>query len=114
MPPATRLDTRQLSDRAGDRPLLAAPDRSTWTGRRDHALLVLGAQTGLRATELAGLRRQDLQLDGSAWVRCRGKGRKERRAPLTRQTRQVLTVWLRELDGDPTSPVFPSRGDQHL
>ena len=48
--------------------LLAAPDRSTWTGRRDHALLVLGVQTGLRATELAGLRRQDLQLQDGAWV----------------------------------------------
>jgi integrase/recombinase XerD len=94
--------------------LLATPDRSTWTGRRDHALLLLGVQTGLRATELAGLRRQDLQLQDGAWVRCRGKGRKERCTPLTRKTRQVLTVWLRELGGDPTSPVFPSRGGQHL
>jgi integrase/recombinase XerD len=94
--------------------LLAAPDRSTWTGRRDHALLVLGVQTGLRATELAGLRRQDLQLQDGAWIRCRGKGRKERCTPLTRETRQVLAVWLRELGGDPTGPVFPSRGGQHL
>ena len=94
--------------------LLAAPDRSTWTGRRDHALLLLAVQTGLRATELASLRRQDLQLDGSAWVRCRGKGRKERCTPLTRQTRQALHVWLRERGGEPASPLFPSRSGQHL
>ena len=64
--------------------LLAAPDRSTWTGRRDHALLLLAVQTGLRVSELASLRRQDLQLDAGAWVRCEGKGRKERCTPLTR------------------------------
>ena len=94
--------------------LLAAPDRSTWTGRRDHALLLLAVQTGLRASELASLRRQDLQLDSRAWVRCEGKGRKERCTPLSRPTRQVLHVWLRELGGDPASPLFPSRSGQHL
>lgn len=94
--------------------LLAAPDRSTWTGRRDYALLVLGVQTGLRATELAGVRRQDLQLQDGAWVRCRGKGRKERCTPITRETKQVLAVWLRELGGDPADSVFPSRSGQHL
>jgi site-specific recombinase XerD len=94
--------------------LLAAPDRATWTGRRDHALLLLAVQTGLRASELANLRRQDLQLDGSAWVRCQGKGRKERCTPLTRSTRKMLHVWLRERGGDPASPLFPSRSGQHL
>lgn len=64
--------------------LLAAPDRGTWTGRRDHALLLLAVQTGLRASELASLRCGDVQLDDGAWVRCRGKGRKERCTPLTR------------------------------
>ena len=75
---------------------------------------MLAVQTGLRATELAGLRRQDLQLQDGAWVRCRGKGRKERCTPLTRETRQVLAVWLHELGGDPTGPLFSSRGGQHL
>jgi site-specific recombinase XerD len=94
--------------------LLAAPDRSTWTGRRDHALLLLGIQTGLRASELASLRFGDLQLDDGAHVRCRGKGRKERCTPLTRQTRQALRIWIRELGGQPTSPLFPSRRGQPL
>jgi integrase/recombinase XerD len=94
--------------------LLASPDRSTWTGRRDHALLLLAVQTGLRASELAGLRLQDLQLGTGAWVRCEGKGRKERCTPLSRTTREVLRVWLRERGGQPASPLFPSRSGQHL
>ena len=93
--------------------LLAAPDRSTPTGRRDHALLLLAAQTGLRASELASLRRQDLNLS-SGWVRCEGKGRKERCTPLSRGAREVLRVWLRELGGNPDSPLFPSRSGGHL
>ena len=94
--------------------LLAAPNRSTATGRRDHALLLLAVQTGLRASELAGLRCQDLNLASGAWVRCDGKGRKERCTPLTRVTVQVLRVWLRELGGDPAGPLFPSRTGGHL
>ena len=94
--------------------LLAAPDRSTPTGRRDHALLLLAVQTGLRASELAGLRCQDLNLAAGAWVRCHGKGRKERCTPLTRTTVRVLHVWLRELDGNPAGPLFPSRTGGHL
>lgn len=94
--------------------LLAAPDRSTPTGRRDYALLLLAVQTGLRASELTSLRCQDLNLAAGAWVRCNGKGRKERCTPLTRATVQVLRVWLRELGGDPASPLFPSRTGGHL
>lgn len=94
--------------------LLAAPDRCSPTGRRDHALLLLAVQTGLRASEIAGLRRQDLNLGTGAWVRCQGKGRKERCTPLTRTTVQVLKVWLREHDDDPTGPLFPSRTGGHL
>ena len=42
--------------------LLAAPDRATWIGRRDRALLLVGIQTGLRVSELIGLRRCDIIL----------------------------------------------------
>jgi integrase len=114
--PEKRFDTTVISylTKPEIDALLAAPDRSTWTGRRDHALLLLAVQTGLRASEIAHLRRQDLQLDGSAWVRCRGKGRKERCTPLARPTTKMLHVWLRERGGDPDSPLFPSRSGQHL
>ncbi|MGO9962732.1 MAG: tyrosine-type recombinase/integrase [Acidimicrobiales bacterium] len=94
--------------------LLQAPDRSTWTGRRDHAMLLLAVQTGLRVSELAGLCCQDLQLDSIAWVRCRGKGRKTRCTPITRQTKTVLQAWLCERGGQPGHPLFPNRSGGHL
>jgi site-specific recombinase XerD len=89
--------------------LLAAPDRSTWTGRRDHALLAVALQTGLRVSELIGLRVQDVHLGIGPYARCTGKGRKERCTPLTKHTAQVLRVWLAEHPGGPTSPLFPTR-----
>jgi integrase/recombinase XerD len=89
--------------------LLAAPDRTSWFGRRDHALLVLAIQTGLRVSELTRLLRDDLHLGAGAHVRCQGKGRKERVTPLRPQTVAVLTVWLRERTGNATDTLFPSR-----
>jgi integrase/recombinase XerD len=88
--------------------LLAAPDRSCWAGRRDYALLLLAVQTGLRVSELVGLRRQNVVLGVCAHVRCEGKGRKERCTPLCKQTARVIRDWLRELPIDPESPLFPS------
>ena len=89
--------------------LLAAPDRTTWTGRRDHALLALAVQTGLRASELTGLNGSDLHLAAPALVSCHGKGRKERITPLTKTTVATLRVWLAERAGGPTDPLFPTR-----
>lgn len=89
--------------------LLAAPDRSTWAGRRDHAMLTLAAQTGLRISELTGLRIADVHLEAGAYVHCLGKGRKERATPLTPHTVAVLRVWLRERAGASTDPAFPTR-----
>lgn len=88
--------------------LLAAIDRTKWTGRRDHALLVLAIQTGLWISELTGLVVGDLELGVGAHVRCCGKGRKQRATPLTTQTVAVLRVWLRERGGCPTDPAFPT------
>ena len=88
--------------------LLKAPNRSTWIGRRDHALLQLTVQTGLRLTELTALQLQDLHLDAGPHVRCHGKGRKERCTPLTTQTVKVQRVWLAERGGGDTDALFPS------
>jgi site-specific recombinase XerD len=88
--------------------LLAAPDRTTWTGRRDHGLLVLAIQTGLRASELTTLNVGDVQLAGAAHVTCEGKGRKQRITPLTRTTSAVIRVWLAERGGHPSDPLFPT------
>ena len=89
--------------------LLAAPDRSTWTGRRDHALLLLACQTGLRATELTGLTVGDVHLGSGRHVSCLGKGRKRRITPLTAATGTVLHAWLAERAGLPNDPLFVTR-----
>jgi site-specific recombinase XerD len=89
--------------------ILASPDRTDWIGRRDHALLVVAAQTGLRVSEIIGLRCQDAALGHGPHVRCQGKGRKERCTPLTNQTVTVLRAWMIERGGTPDAPLFPSR-----
>jgi integrase/recombinase XerD len=89
--------------------LLAAPDLNGWSGRRDRALLMLAVQTGLRASELIGLRCEDIVLNCGAHVRCLGKGRKERCTPLRKDTVAVLRSWLRERQGRPADPVFPAK-----
>ena len=87
--------------------LLAAPDRATRIGRRDHALLLLALETGLRVSELTALTCGAVHLGTGAHVRCHGKGRKERITPLRRQTRALLHAWLTERAGAPTDPLFP-------
>ena len=94
--------------------LLAAPDRGTWTGRRDHAMLMLAAQTGLRASELTGLRCGDAHLGTGAHVSCLGKGRKQRITPLTAATVAVLRVWLAERGEQAEAPLFPTRTGRSL
>lgn len=91
------------------RALLAAPDRRSWIGRRDHALMLLAVQAGLRVSELTLLRIDDVTLGPGPHVRCHGKGRKERCTPLTTPTVAVLRAWLRERRAPPTDPLFPSR-----
>ena len=89
--------------------LLQAPDPGTWTGRRDHALLLAAVTTGLRASELAGLTRADTHLGDGPHLECHGKGRKDRVTPLLRDTVAVLAAWLGENPGGPGSPLFPTR-----
>jgi site-specific recombinase XerD len=84
--------------------LLAASDRGTWSGRRDHAFILTAAQTGFRLSEMTSLRREDLVLGVGAHLRVIGKGRRERCTPLAKVTRAVLKNWLRE----------PQRGDGNI
>lgn len=88
--------------------LLAAPDQTTWIGRRDRTLWLLAVQTGLRVSELIGLRCQDVVLGAGAHVRCYGKGRKERSTPLRKETVAALRVWLRERQGALLDVAFPN------
>ena len=94
--------------------LLAAPDRATWQGRRDHTLLLVAIQTGLRISELLGLDCGDITLGTGAHLRCEGKGRKHRAVPLTAPVQAALRVWLTERRGLPDDPVFPTRTGRRL
>ena len=93
-----------------DRPemdaLLAAPDLCTWVGRRDHLILRVALQTGLRASELINLRRGDIVTNTGAHIQCEGKGRKQRCTPLRRETLQALESWLQECSGTDSDPLF--------
>jgi integrase/recombinase XerD len=89
--------------------LVDAPGTTTWTGRRDRALLLVAAQTGLRISELIGLTCGDVALGHGAHVSCHGKGRKDRVTPLTSVTVKVLRAWTAERAGAATDPLFPTR-----
>lgn len=102
--------------------LVAAPNRTKWLGRRDHAFLLTATQTGLRLSEMTGLRQEDLSLGAGPHVRCQGKGRKERCTPLAKPTVAVLKAWIREQGKEDSRTLFPSArggrlsadGVQHL
>jgi site-specific recombinase XerD len=94
--------------------LLAAPNTTTWHGRRDHALLTLTAQTGLRVAELTALTAGDLHLGVGAHVYCRGKGRKDRCTPLTAHTVSILTTWLTPRPPADTDPLLATRRGTRL
>lgn len=94
--------------------LLAAPDLRTWNGRRDHALLLVAFQTGMRLSELTSLRRGDIELTTGAHARCLGKGRKERCTPLTSQTVKVLKAWIQEPMRGSSDILFPTVHGQRM
>src|SRR3984885_7722220 len=88
--------------------ILAAPDRTTWLGPRDHTLLLVAVQTGLRLSELISLDRDSVHLATGAHVRCVGKGRKERTTPLTTLARRALQAWLMEPVRKEGIALFPN------
>lgn len=108
--PAKRTKTTIVSflTRAEAEALIAAPDTTTWIGRRDRLLLHLGIQTGLRVSELTSLRVGDIEIGPDSQLRCVGKGRKHRVIPLQKPTIRLLTAWLSEVDTDPATPLFPT------
>jgi integrase/recombinase XerD len=114
--PSKRFDQRIVThlSKPEVNALLSAPDRSTRTGRRDHALLLLAVQTGLRASELTGLNCGNVNLGTGAHVTCRGKGRKDRVTPLTEATTAVLRVWLAERQGAASDPLFSTSTGRRL
>jgi len=113
--PSKRFERRQIGFLSPPEieALLHAPDTKTRPGRRDHLLLLIAVQTGLRLSELTRLKRQDVALGTGAHVRCIGKGRKERSTPLTKQAVDLCKAWMRELPAGDNASVFPNaRGGQ--
>jgi site-specific recombinase XerD len=94
--------------------VLAAPDRSQWLGRRDHALLLTLYNTGARVSEITALQQAQIQFGSSTVANLKGKGRKERSIPLWSNTAQILKAWFRELEGAHTSIAFPSHRGRQL
>jgi integrase/recombinase XerD len=114
--PSKRFDRRLVTflTESEVEALLAAPSQSTWTGRRDRTLFGLAVQTGLRASELIGLRCSDVHLGAGAHVSCLGKGRKLRITPLTSGTIAVVRVWIAERAGQPAEPLFVTQTGRAL
>lgn len=75
--------------------LLAQPDASTPIGLRDKAMIELLYSTGLRVSELCGLRVSDIQMN-SGCLHCIGKGNKERVVPVGRRALEVVQQYLNE------------------
>jgi integrase/recombinase XerD len=94
--------------------VLNAPDQNTALGRRDHLLLTVAVQTGLRVSELTGLDCADLTVGTGANLRCTGKGRKTRTTPLTQATAEALRRWVAHRNPAPADPLFPTRSGGRL
>ena len=94
--------------------LLSAPDQNTWSGRRDHAWMLLAVQTGLRLSEPTGLMYDDAHLGAGAYVHALGKGRKDRCTPLTKPTVAVLQEWFKEPALGEGHVLFPNRRGSRL
>lgn len=86
--------------------LLDAPDQQTWTGRRDHALLLTAVQTGLRVSEIISLTYDDLHLGAGPHLTCTGKGRRQRLTPLTKATVATMKTYLTEHRTRPGTALF--------
>lgn len=114
--PAKRHEKRAIDylDRDEIEAVIAAPDLSTWHGRRDRAILLLTLQTGLRVTELITLTCGDIGFGAGAHVRCMGKGRKERATPIRKDSIKLLRDWLTERKGKTDDPLFISNRGTRL
>ena len=113
--PSKRYEKRTIDylNRAEIEALLAAPDPTTWFGRRDRTLLLVALQTGLRVSELINLDCRDVVFGTGTHVRCMGKGRKERSTPLRKDSVRALRAWRAEQGGEDDRPLFVSnRGDR--
>ncbi|NQX90335.1 MAG: tyrosine-type recombinase/integrase [Halioglobus sp.] len=94
--------------------LVSAPDTGTWSGLRDHMLLMTLYNTGARVTELIQVQRQDIDLQHQHAIHLHGKGRKERVIPLWSKTVSALRQWSEHYSQATDAAVFPNRFGQGI
>jgi site-specific recombinase XerD len=94
--------------------ILAAPDLSQWSGRRDHAFLLTLYNSGARVSEITALEQSQCCFGVQSFMYFYGKGRKERAVPLWTKTARALQAWFRELSGCQTSLAFVSARGKKL
>lgn len=85
--------------------IINAPDSSA-AGLRDRAMFHLAVATGMRVSELVGTQLEDLDLQPQPIIIVHGKGRRERRLPLWRETATALKRWLRVRPDGPSRHLF--------
>jgi integrase/recombinase XerD len=114
--PTKRFDQAVLGflSRVEVEALIAAPDRSTWSGHRDQVMFTTLYNTGARVSEVIGLRRTDVEFEGARCVHIQGKGRKQRVVPLWSSTVARLKEWIARMARGPEAPLFPNRDGRPL
>lgn len=105
--PSKRSTTRLVGylSREEAQAIVDAPD-STVAGLRDRAMLHLAVATGMRVSEIVGTQLEDLDLQLQPTITVHGKGRRERRLPLWRETATALKRWLRARPDGPSRHLF--------
>jgi site-specific recombinase XerD len=94
--------------------ILDIPDRKTWSGQRDYALLITFYNSGARVSEVTSLKRDQIHFGATSFLELHGKGRKQREVPLWPNTARSLKVWLTTQSGPLDSPAFPNSHGAHL
>ena len=114
--PMKRFDRPQMGflSRPEVDAILATPDGSTWSGRRDSVMFAVLYNSGARVSELVSVKVQDLSLEHCASLRLHGKGRKDRTVPLWKGTARLLRKWMKEIRLDASAPLFPNASGEFL
>jgi integrase/recombinase XerD len=114
--PVKRTDKKLIEalTRAEIEALLAASDRSSWIGRRDHALLLTLYNSGARVSEVTTLQRHQVCFGTLTLLQLTGKGRKERTIPLWSHTSRTLQAWFAELGEEGGRIAFPNTRGRSL
>ena len=94
--------------------ILAAPDASKWSGKRDRVLLATLYNTGARVSEIIALKPSNIDTNRSMSIKITGKGRKQRVVPIWKSTTKQLKSWLNYLKAESDSPLFPNARGQFM